>query len=44
MLDDQRYKFLGDVLLATALAGPGEHDDSRYAFLVAYWDAKVSEH
>jgi hypothetical protein len=42
VLDGQRYKFLGDVFLAIALTGPGEHDDPRYAFPVTYWDAKAS--
>jgi hypothetical protein len=42
MLDSQHFEFLGDALLVAALAGPGELDDSHYAFPAAYWDAKAS--
>jgi hypothetical protein len=44
MLDGQHFEFLGNALLATALAGPSEHDNPRYAFPTTYQDAKVSEH
>jgi hypothetical protein len=27
VLDDQRFEFLGDILLATIHVGPGEPDD-----------------
>ncbi len=43
VLDDQRFKFLGDALLAIALASPRELDDPHYVFPVAYQDAKVFE-
>jgi hypothetical protein len=43
VLDGQHYEFLGDVLPGTALVGPGEHDDLRYVFPIAYWDAKTFE-
>jgi hypothetical protein len=42
MLDGQHYEFLGNVLSAIALAGPGEHNDPHYTFPIAYWDAKSS--
>ncbi len=41
VLDDQRFEFLGNVLPAVILDGLGEPDGSRYAFLVAYRDAKA---
>jgi hypothetical protein len=44
MLDDQRFKFLGDALLAIAHVGPGEPDNLRYMFPIAYWNVKVSRH
>jgi hypothetical protein len=44
MLDDQRFKFLGDALLAIAHVGPGEPDNLRYTFPIAYWNVKVSRH
>jgi hypothetical protein len=42
MLDDQRYRFLGDALLTTILTGLGELDNPCYGFLVAYWDVEAS--
>ncbi len=44
VFDDQHFEFLGDVHPAIALAGLGEYENSHYAFLVAYQDAKMSEH
>ncbi len=42
MLDGQRFEFLGNAFLAVTLAGLGELNDSHYAFLATYWDAKAS--
>jgi hypothetical protein len=41
VLDGQRFEFLGDALPAIIHAGPGEPKDPRYAFPVAYQNAKV---
>ncbi len=44
VLDDQRYRLLGDALPATILVGLGELDNPCYVFVVAYWDVKTSRH
>jgi hypothetical protein len=36
VLDGQRFKFFGDILLTAAFASLGESDNSHYAFPVAY--------
>jgi hypothetical protein len=41
VLDDQCFKFLGDVLPAIAHTGLGEHEDPCYALPVAYQNAKM---
>jgi hypothetical protein len=41
VLDGHHFEFLGDPLPAVAFVGLSEHDDLRYAFLVAYRDAKT---
>jgi hypothetical protein len=42
VLDSQRFEFLGDALPTIAHASPSEPEDLRYAFPVAYQNAKVS--
>jgi hypothetical protein len=41
VLNSQRFKFLGNALPAVAFAGLGEPNDLRYAFPLAYQDAKM---
>jgi len=41
VLDGQCFEFLGNALPAIAHVGPGEHEDSCYAFLLAYQNAKM---
>ncbi len=43
MLDNQCFEFFNNDLLTIVLASLGELDDPRYAFLVAYQDAKAFE-
>ncbi len=42
VFDGQRFEFLSDVLPVATLTGLSELDNPRYAFPVAYWDAKAS--
>jgi hypothetical protein len=44
VLDGQRFEFLGNIFPATAIASPGELDNSRYVFPVTYRVAKASGH
>jgi hypothetical protein len=41
VLDGKHFEFLGDTLPTIAHDGLGEHEDLRYAFHVAYQNAKV---
>jgi hypothetical protein len=42
VLDSERFEFLGDALPVSTHVGPSELDNPRYAFPVAYLNAKVS--
>ncbi len=44
LFDGQCFEFLGDVFSATAHTGPGELDDPRYVFPVAYRNVKALRH
>jgi hypothetical protein len=42
VFNDQHFEFLSNAIPAAILTGLNEPDDPRYAFLIAYRDAKAS--